>query len=166
MSEQKEVIKEIETLKKEFQENGKAVFSKYTQSLFAAVPELESITWDQYTPSFNDGDVCEFTIGEVGYNFSTDINAEEEDECHDCEEVCEGCEEDEDDDYEDSDEERITEYEVRESNLSSKAKKAIKDFDDGFNAFSCVLEQVFDTNQTITIKRNGKATVEDYDCGY
>lgn len=30
-----------------------------------AFPEVEAIRWDQYTPYFNDGDPCEFSIYEV-----------------------------------------------------------------------------------------------------
>lgn len=34
-----------------------------------AFPEVESVRWEQYTPYFNDGDVCEFGIGDVYIKF-------------------------------------------------------------------------------------------------
>lgn len=30
------------------------------------IDNVEAVRWQQYTPSFNDGDPCEFTLGEVG----------------------------------------------------------------------------------------------------
>lgn len=32
---------------------------------FLAVPGVRGLVWDQYTPYFNDGDPCEFSINEV-----------------------------------------------------------------------------------------------------
>jgi hypothetical protein len=37
------------------------------QSFFDACPEIESIFWTQYTPYFNDGDSCEFSVHELHY---------------------------------------------------------------------------------------------------
>lgn len=31
-----------------------------------AFPEVEYVQWDQYTPYFNDGEPCVFSVGEVG----------------------------------------------------------------------------------------------------
>lgn len=51
-------------VKKEF----KAVFDKY--------PELRAVTWSQYTPYFNDGEPCEFSVRE--FNGGTeDLEPEE-----------------------------------------------------------------------------------------
>ena len=33
------------------------------------IPSVESIIWDQYTPYFNDGEPCEFRVGEVRVRF-------------------------------------------------------------------------------------------------
>lgn len=37
------------------------------QSFFEACPEITSIFWTQYTPYFNDGDACEFSVHELHY---------------------------------------------------------------------------------------------------
>lgn len=33
-------------------------------------PNVEAVRWEQYTPYFNDGDVCEFSVGEPEYKFA------------------------------------------------------------------------------------------------
>lgn len=40
---------------------GRAVFNKAVQSIFVTYPEIEKFSWTQYTPYFNDGDICAFT---------------------------------------------------------------------------------------------------------
>lgn len=39
-------------------------------NVFDKLPSLESISWNQYTPYFNDGDSCVFGVGEFGAKFS------------------------------------------------------------------------------------------------
>jgi len=34
------------------------------QAVLANFPEAEAVTWDQYTPYFNDGDACTFSVGD------------------------------------------------------------------------------------------------------
>lgn len=43
------------------QETAKGLFTEMSAELFAENPELVSFSWTQYTPYFNDGDVCEFS---------------------------------------------------------------------------------------------------------
>lgn len=41
-------------------------------------PGVESVKWHQYTPSFNDGDPCTFSLGEIGVRLTdTDEDSEE-----------------------------------------------------------------------------------------
>lgn len=44
-----------------------------------ALPEVHSVQWDQYTPYFNDGDPCYFSVNEARVLF-TNYNEEEDDE--------------------------------------------------------------------------------------
>lgn len=37
-----------------------------------AVEGVEAVRWEQYTPYFNDGEACEFTIYELGVKFTGD----------------------------------------------------------------------------------------------
>jgi hypothetical protein len=47
----------IEALRPSFADLFKEVFEKY--------PEIKSFSWNQYTPYFNDGDECLFSVGDV-----------------------------------------------------------------------------------------------------
>ena len=47
------------------QEIGKAAFKAEINHLFATVPGLIRLGWTQYTPYFNDGDACIFSVNGV-----------------------------------------------------------------------------------------------------
>lgn len=51
-NEQKELLKK----------QARGLFLEAAQELFEAYPELESFGWKQYTPYFNDGDACTFSV--------------------------------------------------------------------------------------------------------
>lgn len=50
-------------------------------------PGVHSVRWRQYTPYFNDGDACEFGIGEAYVRLASadDVVADDEEECGDYE---------------------------------------------------------------------------------
>jgi hypothetical protein len=62
---------EMEEKQKELQKRAREVFHEEIQGLFATYPELQSVSWTQYTPYFNDGDECIFRCGG---NSSVNIN--------------------------------------------------------------------------------------------
>ncbi len=49
-------------LKKELMEANKEVFSESAKELFEKFPKLDWFEWTQYTPYFNDGDECTFSV--------------------------------------------------------------------------------------------------------
>jgi hypothetical protein len=62
-------FKELIDLQRQLDEKLKT-FSKeaFTEALapfFAANPRVDSVTWTQYTPYFNDGDTCYFRVNEA-----------------------------------------------------------------------------------------------------
>lgn len=64
-------IKEkINQLKKEAQEDCKEIFQNALKDIFKKFPKLESVSWTQYTPYFNDGEECTFSRHdpEITYN--------------------------------------------------------------------------------------------------
>ncbi len=65
-----EFKKKKETLAAEMREHGKAALLDGFKALFAESPELQAVRWDQYTPHFNDGDACVFSVNE--FNFKID----------------------------------------------------------------------------------------------
>lgn len=52
----------------------KNAFLAELKSIFTRHPEIKVITWVQYTPYFNDGDACEFSIGEINAANYEDIS--------------------------------------------------------------------------------------------
>jgi hypothetical protein len=58
-------IDEMKTIMDEMREKGKKVFYDAVSSIFETYPEVYGITWTQYTPYFNDGEECIFSISEV-----------------------------------------------------------------------------------------------------
>ena len=53
--------KEIALLKKELHKKSEEAFLAGAKEIFKSFPELESVSWSQYTPYFNDGDTCRFS---------------------------------------------------------------------------------------------------------
>lgn len=56
------LIEELNEQKRIFQEKAQKIFSKEFKSFFEEFPEIAEIVWAQYTPYFNDGDPCEFSV--------------------------------------------------------------------------------------------------------
>lgn len=54
----------ITDARKQVQEQGQTVIKEAFAELFAAHPELEAVKWTQYTPYFNDGEPCTFSVNE------------------------------------------------------------------------------------------------------
>lgn len=61
-------------LKELLSKEGKNALVESFQAVFAAVPELETIEWTQYTPHFNDGEPCEFGVHEFNATFNVPVN--------------------------------------------------------------------------------------------
>jgi hypothetical protein len=53
--------KQMEAARKEMANTAAKLFKEMSAELFEENPELVSFSWTQYTPYFNDGDVCEFS---------------------------------------------------------------------------------------------------------
>lgn len=47
---------------KTIKESGQEMLKKEFQDFFTANPTIEAVGWTQYTPYFNDGDACVFSI--------------------------------------------------------------------------------------------------------
>ena len=58
------LIKDIEEKRESFKKEAQKVFKKLTDLVFNQFPKINSITWCQYTPYFNDGEECVFTLHE------------------------------------------------------------------------------------------------------
>lgn len=67
MTNLKEVAAKLNDLKKEYSELAKKEIFNSIKEFFEAYPEVYAIRWEQYTPYFNDGDACTFSVGDAEY---------------------------------------------------------------------------------------------------
>lgn len=74
----KSIEKQIAKLESQRHAESLKCIKKGLKQLFVDFEDLESIGWRQYTPYWNDGDTCDFTV----YNDDPDINGEEVSEWH------------------------------------------------------------------------------------
>ncbi len=63
-----EAGKKIDSVMQEVTEKAKAELAVELQKFMVEHPEIKAIGWTQYTPYFNDGDRCEFSV--LGLNYS------------------------------------------------------------------------------------------------
>lgn len=79
-----ELKKKIDKLKAEVEKQYQAAFSELCKDFFAKYPNVHSFRWNQYTPYFNDGDVCYFNRyqTEVRFNTKVDEDYDEEEYIH------------------------------------------------------------------------------------
>jgi hypothetical protein len=62
------IIEKYSEAKKQFQAEATQLLKEEFKEFFKKVPEVKVIKWTQYTPYFNDGDPCEFSV--YGITFS------------------------------------------------------------------------------------------------
>lgn len=55
---------------------GRVALQEAFDDFFAKVPEAEAIVWVQYTPYFNDGDTCEFSVHDMQLKLSAKAREE------------------------------------------------------------------------------------------
>mgnify|MGYP001569417103 CR=1 FL=1 len=118
-------------------EEGKKEFKELFTEFFEAYPEVTALRWRQYTPYFNDGDSCEFSIGEL-FATAHPIKAD-------------GDTESEDGDYDDG-------YDLPKYNTPLR---------DDMRAVALVMDDdvclaLFGDHVKVTIPRGSDAIVEDY----
>lgn len=68
----KELNQKIAEVQKEMREKSTGYIELAAQSVFENCPEVESIFWTQYTPYFNDGEACEFSVNEIYFALEGD----------------------------------------------------------------------------------------------
>jgi hypothetical protein len=65
MSKIKELQKKMKDLKAEMKKEGRGALKEAFKELFESHPVLEAVQWEQYTPYFNDGDSCTFSVNDM-----------------------------------------------------------------------------------------------------
>ena len=91
MSDFENTVNNIDKMMEEFQEFQNKMrlemqerFNVLFKNFFEAFPMIKTVHWTHYTPYFNDGEECTFTIGEIYftvtlYNDLEDYNGEDDD---------------------------------------------------------------------------------------
>lgn len=65
VSNMNESAKKIQKMKEEVQKLAQDEFKKSMKEIFVLIPSLKAIAWTQYSPHFNDGDECVFSVNSV-----------------------------------------------------------------------------------------------------
>lgn len=171
------IVDKVSELKKLMQEQGKEALKEAFKEFFAAHPEATAVVWTQYTPYFNDGDACTFSVGELELKVNASSMAE------DVQKLLGHSEEDEDDteyQYGDGcaaglieklDGERCTYYDpcekagVEHRKLSATEQSLVSDFHElarAVNSIPEVLEMVLGDHVKVVATAEGFA-VEEHD---
>lgn len=74
-----EAIQKIEAAQEAFEKNAKETVGAVFTEFFAENPEVHAIKWSQYTPYFNDGDICEFGVNDFYFQPTDETARENED---------------------------------------------------------------------------------------
>lgn len=62
-----QLISDQAELQRKFQEQAQGMFKEITKEFFDKNPGITGVVWTQYTPYFNDGDTCEFSVNEATF---------------------------------------------------------------------------------------------------
>lgn len=138
-------MKNLESLvemKKEYDEkikqDGKSAIRKELDGFFEDFPEIESIKWTQYTPHFNDGSECTFSVNEPSVKLKGDKEYKQE--------------------YEFS-----STYQRTPSKDDLRISKGLSKLHKQFEKVEDVFESVFGDHSEITVQSNGKVEIEEYE---
>jgi hypothetical protein len=63
----KQLNKEIEKAMAQMKSDSRSLVKRAAQELFQAAPEIDFVFWTQYTPYFNDGEPCSFSVNGIYY---------------------------------------------------------------------------------------------------
>lgn len=172
MAELKVSMDEFEEADKVLQEKrekvGKAAVAKL-KDLITLSPHIEAIRWNQYTPYFNDGEECTFSVNELEIKFAEDISGAGD----------HAADQESEDDDEDSNEEfhsfgeygdDITEYLNKRTDVINfkdvahleKVVDACYKIHGRLGAMEDTLKAVFGDHVEVTVTRDGIET-ESYD---
>jgi hypothetical protein len=143
-------------------EQDKALIKDAIKGFMDDHPEVEFLEVKTYTPSFNDGDPCEFTITDPRVILKEDgresdrlaITVEDDDD-----------DEDDDDEDLDFDEHGYESYQLDEQK-HPKLKADMEAIGELFETVAEAFEDLFGNGSSIVVSQCGEAKVTEYDCGF
>lgn len=136
------------SISQDFRTKMESLFHEAGADFFVKHPEVKTISWTQYVPTFNDGDPCEFTLGEVYYAL---VDWQQFEDPH------------WPDNSEDSDGKVFGDY--HRDGASEELKASMKEFSVLLYDCKGVLETLYGSNVWVRLHASG-AEVDEFDCGY
>ena len=82
MADKHPLLVEMDAHRKAFQEKAKAALKDEFRKFFDAHPEVATIKWTQYTPYFNDGEACTFSVHTPAFYGPGDHSEDDDAECY------------------------------------------------------------------------------------
>lgn len=144
----KALIAKQAEVKKEIKENGKEALKEAFAAFFDKNPQCKALRWRQYTPYFNDGDSCTFSVRDA--EVSMDFTAEDA-----------GDYEDGFDSYSNYYDERGKYADISRESIEAW-KKATRDADELVGCDEELFEMVFGDHVEVTATREG-FDIDSYD---
>jgi hypothetical protein len=148
------LISEHQRIRAEFQKSAQELFKNITKEFFATNPGITAFIWTQFVPSFNDGDPCEFTVGDV--TFTNAIGADLDDVSPYGE-------------YEGENEEvqAFSSWNLKSMSMEGVDAGKVKLMETMISSYAMeqVLEEMFGRYVKIVASPDGFA-IDDYDCGH
>jgi hypothetical protein len=163
----KQFKQQYETARKQMLQQAGDAFKEFASDLFSDFPKLKSFGWTQYSPYFNDGDECVFSVNNDASSIR--INGRDMDGCcdGDDEEVstCTKCENELTDTtakFCDQCGTAVPKEDIgmddKEHERAAKATaKMLQQFEDA------VLQDLYGNHVEVTVHRDGRAVVDSYD---
>jgi hypothetical protein len=68
LAETQTLLVTFEEKKNAFRKEAEQTFKKLTDLVFSEFPKINTITWTQYSPFFNDGTECIFNVNDIGFS--------------------------------------------------------------------------------------------------
>ena len=158
-----DVNSKFEEFRKITQETSKKVFHSAIAAFFKAYPEVHAMRWNQYTPYFNDGDTCQFSVGVPCFYSKEDLEGGDYDG------------------YEDNSWQKPSEYEYKRPDiygnsiekyevLEKELGPRLNEIQEGIRHFSKLFNSInddtmlslFGDHVQVTVTANG-ITIDEYD---
>jgi hypothetical protein len=144
-----DVAIQIEETISKAKKEAEVAFLAELKDIFVRHPELKVIKWPQYVPGFNDGDACEFSLGEIVVSNEIDIS---------------NCGEWDEDEAGDEPENLIAFTLGYDEPTEYADLKPLGKFMNSHTGQD-ILEFIFGINIEVIVTATGVET-EEYDCGY
>lgn len=139
-----------ESLKEEFEVQVKEVLKEF----FIAAPKIKALSWQQYTPYFNDGDSCTFSFSGIYFlNYIPEYNDGDHSP-------------NEDEDNEQDNEQElfcVESYDIKDSQFLTEEEKTLcTNLNDMFENYEEFLEGIYGDHVSVLVTPE-ETTIDEYD---